>query len=278
MDGHPHLLNTLTKYNHMKRKPAVAGMFYPGNPETLKKMVNKYIADAKDFDLPNLKALICPHAGYPYSGPIAGYSYRQIKTLKKKPKTYFLLGPTHYAYIDVAVGNYEAFQTPLGEVTVDQKICAELENKGIPFIPQAHIPEHSLEVQLPFLQIVDSKAQIVPILCGSVHPDDLAEKLDPYFNKPDTFFLVSSDLSHYLPYDEAVMRDQNSLKMIEFMDLSKEDQIDACGNIGIRTLMRLAKNNGYKIKLLDYRNSGDTAGDKSQVVGYGALAVYKTTK
>jgi AmmeMemoRadiSam system protein B len=259
----------------MIRKPAVAGQFYPGNPGTLKKIVDKYMDDAKDFDLPNLKALICPHAGYPYSGPVAGYSYRQLENLKKKPSVYFLIGPSHFAYISSAVGNFDKFETPLGQVRVNKKICEELEKNGIPFIEEAHIPEHSLEAQLPFLQTVDSKAEIVPILCGSINPDDLAEKLEPYFKMPDTFFLISSDLSHYLPYEEAVLRDQNSIKKIEFMDIEHEDEIDACGNIGIRTLMRLSKNNGYQIKLLDYRNSGDTAGDRERVVGYGAVAIYK---
>jgi len=259
----------------MIRKPAVAGMFYPGNPETLKKMVNKYIDDAKDFDLPNLKAVICPHAGYPYSGPIAGYSYRQIKNLKKKPSKIFLIGPSHYAYIESSIGNFGSFTSPLGATIVNRKFVETIEEEGIPSVPEAHMKEHSLEVQLPFLQVIAPDSEIIPILCGSISPDHLAEILNKYFLNPDCFFIISSDLSHYLPYEEAVLRDQNSLKMIEFMDLSKEDSIDACGNIGIRTLMRLAKNNGYKIKLLDYRNSGDTAGDKSAVVGYGALAVYK---
>ena len=258
----------------MKRSPAVAGMFYPGNPDNLKTSVQKYINEAGDFKLPNLKALICPHAGYPYSGPTAGFSYCQLKNLKKKPSTYILIGPSHQSFIEASVGNFESYETPLGEVKVNQEIASEIE-KQITFTPEAHAQEHCLEVQLPFLQIVDPKAQIVPILCGSVSPDKLTKILDPYFKKPDIFFLISSDLSHYLPYEEAVMRDENSLKMIEFLDIENEDQIDACGNTGIRTIMRLAKNHDYTVKLLDYRNSGDTAGDKSGVVGYGALAIYK---
>jgi len=259
----------------MKRSPAVAGMFYPGNPKTLSGMVRRFLDEAGDFRLPGLKALICPHAGYPYSGPTAGFSYRQLEKMKKKPPICILVGPSHYAYIDASVGNYETYETPLGEVKVNRKICDELENSGIPFTPDAHSREHCLEVQLPFLQTVHPDAQIVPILCGAISPDALADKLEPYFKDPDIFFIISSDLSHYLPYEEAVLRDRNSLKMIEFKDIENEDKIDACGATGIKAVMRLADKHDYKIKLLDYRNSGDIAGDKSGVVGYGALAVYK---
>lgn len=260
----------------MIRKPAVAGMFYPANPEILKKAVNKYIDEAEDFILPNLKALICPHAGYPYSGPAAGYSYRQLKKLKKKPSKIFLIGPSHYAYIKSSIGNYGSFSTPIGATIVNRKFVETIEEDGIPSVPEAHVKEHSLEVQLPFLQMISPESEIIPILCGSISPDELAEKLNKYFLDPDCFFIISSDLSHYLPYEEAELRDKNTLRIIEFMDLVHEDQIDACGEVGVKTLMRLAKNNGYKIKLLNYRNSGDTAGDKSGVVGYGALAVYKS--
>jgi AmmeMemoRadiSam system protein B len=198
-----------------------------------------------------------------------------LKNLKKKPSTYILIGPSHQAYVEVSVGNFEAYEMPNGEVKVDKKICDKLEKAGIPFVQEAHMNEHCLEVQLPFLQAIDPKAKIVPILCGSISPDLLAEKLDSYFDNPDYFFIISSDLSHYLPYEEAVLRDKNSLKMIEFKDIGNEDQIDACGQTGIKTVMRLADKHDYNIKLLDYRNSGDTAGDKSGVVGYGALAVHK---
>jgi MEMO1 family protein len=260
---------------NMIRTPAVAGMFYPTDPVTLKKDVVKYINGADGFDLPNLKALICPHAGYPYSGPIAGYAYRQLKNLKKKPSRIFLIGPSHYAYIESSIGNFGSYTSPLGASIVNRRFVETIEEEGIPSVPEAHKKEHSLEVQLPFLQLVAPDAEIIPILCGSVSPDYLAEKLDKYFKMPDCFFIISSDLSHHLPYEEAELRDKNSLKIIEFLDIKNEDQIDACGEVGVKTIMRLSKNNGYKIKLLDYRNSGDTAGDKSDVVGYGALAVHK---
>ena len=259
----------------MIRVPAVAGVFYPADPDKLKKSVNQFIADAKDFVLPNLKALICPHAGYQFSGPIAGYAYRQLRNLKKKPAKIFLIGPSHYAYIQSSIGNFGSFVSPLGATIVNRKFVETIEDEGIPSVPEAHVKEHSLEVQLPFLQMIAPDSEIVPILCGSISPDYLAEILDKYFLQPDCFFIISSDLSHHLPYEIAELKDKNSLKIIEHMDMAHEDEIDACGEVGIKTIMRLAKNNGFKIKLLDYRNSGDTAGDKTSVVGYGALAVYK---
>lgn len=259
----------------MKRLPAVAGTFYPSDPEALRKSVNKFIADAKDFDLSGLKAIICPHAGYQYSGPIAGYAYRQLKSLKRKPSKIFIIGPTHYSYIKSSIGNFGAYLSPLGETLVNRRLVERIEDEGIPSVPEAHMKEHSLEVQLPFLQVIAPDSEIIPILCGSISPDYLAEILNGYFLDPDCFFIVSTDLSHHLPYEIAELKDKNSLKIIEHLDINKEDEIDACGEVGIKTLMRLAKNNGFKAKLLDYRNSGDTAGDKTSVVGYGALAIYK---
>jgi len=265
----------------MKRSAAVAGMFYASSPNELIQIISRFVDEATDFNLPNLKALIVPHAGYPYSGQIAGFAYRAIKNLKKKPKTIFLIGPSHYEYIEASVGNFEVYETPLGEIRVDQDICGELERSGIPFIQEAHRKEHCLEVQLPFIQtgaigeLRLQDMQIVPILCGSISPDKLSSILEHYFNNPDVFFIISSDFSHYLSYDEAVIKDRRSLEIIESLDMEKEMEIDACGKTGIQAIMRLAKQFNYSIKTLDYRNSGDTAGDKSAVVGYGALAIFK---
>lgn len=261
----------------MKRIPAVAGMFYPGEPETLKDAVLQFLEAAKTVELPGLKAIIVPHAGYVYSGPIAGAAYAQIS--KNVPdanrKTIFLIGPAHFGFTVASAGDYDCLITPLGEIKVNSKVVGELENRGLVFDEEVHRPEHSLEVQLPFLQRVSPGSSVVPILCGSVTPDALAEILGPYFVRPDCFFVISSDLSHYLPYAQAVETDKRSLLVIKNLDLQGEAAVDACGRIGILTLMRLAKKNGYKMKVLDYRNSGDTAGDKSAVVGYGAVACYR---
>ncbi|MBN1258425.1 AmmeMemoRadiSam system protein B, partial [Candidatus Peregrinibacteria bacterium] len=255
----------------MKREPAVAGMFYPADPTALQGMITSYLNEAKDFELPNLKGLICPHAGYVYSGPTAGVAYRQIQN-RPIPENLFLIGPAHHVYIEAGVGNYSSFVTPLGEVPVNRDIAGKLEHGDFPFEKEAHRPEHCLEVQVPFIQMTAPKSSIIPILVGGMSPEELAKSLDEYFVRPDTFFIISSDLSHYQLYDEAVETDKRTLKIIEKLDIQEENLVDACGKIGIGAIMRLAKKHGYKIKLLDYRNSGDTAGDKSAVVGYGALA------
>jgi MEMO1 family protein len=261
----------------MKRSPAVAGMFYPGEPEKLKGMVRQFLDAPHKLDLPGMKAIIVPHAGYVYSGPVAGVAYAQItkNVPESNRKTIFLLGPAHFGFTVASVGNYDCLITPLGEIKVGSRMAGELEDGGLGFDEEVHRPEHSLEVQLPFLQSVCPGADIVPILCGSVTPDALAEILGPYFARPDCFFVISSDLSHYMPYDRAVETDKRSLTTIKNLDLKGEGAVDACGKVGILTLMRLAKRNGYKLKLLDYRNSGDTAGDKSAVVGYAAMACYR---
>ena len=261
----------------MKRTPAVAGMFYPAEPGNLRAMVGEFLKSAKVEHLPGLKALIVPHAGYIYSGPIAGSAYAQIakNVPEANRKTIVLIGPAHFGFTVASVGDYDCLISPLGELKVNSKIVGELEKKGLVFDEEVHRPEHSLEVQLPFIQTVFPGSDIVPILCGSVTPDALAEILGPYFARPDCFFIVSSDLSHYTPYAEAVETDKRSLLAIKNLDFQGEGAVDACGKVGILTLMRLAKKNGYKMKVLDYRNSGDTAGDKSSVVGYGAVACYR---
>lgn len=261
----------------MKRIPAVAGMFYPSSVSALQKMVDGFLAAAKPEELKGLKALIVPHAGYIYSGPIAGSGYAQIKfnVPEKARKNIILVGPAHFGFCTAAVGNYVSFLTPLGEVQVNREIAGALEKRGVKFDEEVHRPEHSIEVQLPFIQTVSPESKIIPILLGSITPDEMAEILEYYFEMPDCFFIISSDLSHYMPYNEAVHTDKNSLNTIKNLDLAGERLVDACGRVGILTLMRLCKKHGYSMKLLDYRNSGDTAGDKSAVVGYAAVAAYK---
>ncbi len=261
----------------MKRTPAVAGMFYPAEPGRLREMVNGFLDAAKVEDLPSLKAIIVPHAGYVYSGPTAGVAYAQVakNVPESHRKTVVLIGPAHFGFTVASAGDYECLITPLGEVGVNARIVGELEGAGLGFDEEVHRPEHSLEVQLPFIQTVFPGSDIVLILCGSVTPDALAEVLGPYFARPDCFFVVSSDLSHYSPYAEAVETDKQSLTTIKNLDIQGEAVVDACGKVGIQALMRLAKKNDFKLKVLDYRNSGDTAGDKSSVVGYAAIACYQ---
>ncbi len=269
----------------MDREAAVAGMFYPDNPDTLIKTVDALLEGAEKtasdtgFDEDNnnnkTKGLIVPHAGYIYSGATAARGYNLLKNISQKKINVFILAPSHTTYITSSVGNYDNYITPLGKVKVNKKICQALMEQGIQFVPEAHEREHSLEVQIPFLMRTFKKFEIVPILLGETSADQMAQVLQPHFTKDDSLFIVSSDLSHYMPYEQARKRDIRSLEIIQTLETEQENKIDACGIMGIKIIMRLALNNQYRIQLLDYENSGDTAGDKNAVVGYGALKIYK---
>lgn len=264
----------------MDRKAAVAGGFYPSNPDTLKKEVTAFIEEAskrKTTATTDLKGIIVPHAGYVYSGPVAGFGYNLIRNAfagSGAKKTVFLLGPAHFIHTTASIGMFDSFVTPLGKVQVATALCKKLlREKIFDDSVEAHLPEHSIEVQLPFLQETLADFEVVPILLGDIDPQVLAEKLQPYFGQKGTLFVISSDLSHYLPYERAVEKDRKSIEIITALDIAKSDSIDACGKTGIITAMLMAKKDGAEIKLLDYRNSGDTAGDKEAVVGYAALSV-----
>jgi len=261
----------------MIRKPAVTGTFYPSNPKELEQMVKRFIFEAETRKIKNLKAIISPHAGYIYSGPVAGSAYKQLLSLPSQKYNVFLLGPAHYVFTTAAVGMFDEYETPLGKVKVNLEICSQLleQSSEVEDNIQAHLPEHSLEVQLPFLQQSLNNFEIIPILLGDTSISAMTELLNPYFLANDSLFVISSDLSHYKNYYEAEQTDQNTLNRIISLDTKNMDEIDACGSVGIKILMNLAKNNSYTIDLLDYRNSGDTAGDKKSVVGYSACAIHK---
>ncbi len=261
------------------RQPKVANQFYPGNAAILRQDVWKYIDEAEDVSLAGtLKALICPHAGYIYSGPVSGYSYKVLKKNDDGRKwKVLLLGPSHYvSFIGAAVSSDEKWKTPLGEVSVGD-IRKEISGgKNIVEMKEAHMQEHSLEVQIPFLQIALKNFVVYPLVFGSVRPDFLGEELSEFAQKDDVIIIASSDLSHYLPYDEAREKDLATSEAICSIDVEKMAEIgDACGRMGILTVMYLAEKSGWKCKMLSYMNSGDTAGDRDRVVGYGAYAFYK---
>ena len=187
-----------------------------------------------------------------------------------------MLFPSHFVHIGGSVGNYESYETPLGKIKVNTKICEELiKDEQLGFSPDAHQREHSLEVQLPFLCKSLKKFQIIPVLLGDIPAERLAGILEPYFNDDDSLFVISTDLSHYKPYSDAIITDKHSLNIITSLNTKLESEIDACGQKGVKVAMRLAQKHNCEIKLLDYRNSGDTAGDKSGVVGYASLAINK---
>jgi AmmeMemoRadiSam system protein B len=261
------------------RKPAVAGTFYPLGKKELKTMIEQYLSEAKDVQIGGrLRALVEPHAGYMYSGPVAAYGYRLLASRPQGISKVLMLGPSHYAgFFGLCEGGFDSWETPLGSVKAES-ILPKLDpiaKKLFATYPNAHAPEHCLEVQLPFLQTALAPGfSIEPLLCGDLEPEQAARALAPLIDDK-TLVLASSDLSHYLPYPIAVRTDRIANESVPSLDIARfETAGDACGKFPILILMHLAKMKGWKGTLLDYRNSGDTAGDKSQVVGYGCYAFY----
>ena len=254
------------------RPPAVAGMFYPAEPGQLARDVQHYLEEARPIDL-FPKALIVPHAGYIYSGAIAASAYVSIKTIASRIRRVVLLGPTHRVAVrGLALPGADAFDTPLGRVTIDTaaaRAIAHLPQVGIS--PQAHALEHSLEVQLPFLQTVLSDFTLLPLAVGMATAEEVAEVLEAVWGGDETLIVISSDLSHYLPYSTAQRIDNETAQSI--LELRQPiDHDHACGGTPISGLIVAAQKHHLAPHLLDLRNSGDTAGSHAQVVGYASFA------
>lgn len=254
------------------RPPAVAGMFYPGNADALRRDVLAMLAAAETQPL-TPKAIIVPHAGYIYSGPIAASAYTLLSPLRGRVSRVVLLGPVHRVWVPgLALPGADAFDTPLGRVEIDAKGVAAV--AGLPQVetnPGAHAMEHSLEVHLPFLQVALGDFKLVPLAVGGASPGEVAEVLDILWGGDETLIVVSSDLSHYLPYAQARSVDAGTADAI--LHLSTELIGErACGAHPINGLLLAARHKGLSAHLLDLRSSGDTAGDKHRVVGYGAFA------
>ena len=244
------------------RPPAVAGSFYPGDATRLRAEVVRLLAAAAGGAAP--KALIAPHAGYIYSGPIAASAFKRVRDFTRV----ILLGPSHYAWLDgVALPDAQSFATPLGEVPIEAP-------PGLTRSRAAHEREHSLEVEVPFLQVALGDFRLVPLAVGDASA--AADALDKLWGGPETVVVVSSDLSHYLPYAEAKRADAATAEDIVALRQLHADL--ACGSAAVNALLEVARKKGLKAELLDLRNSGDTAGDKSRVVGYGAFAFYESGK
>jgi hypothetical protein len=278
------------------RAPAVAGLFYPAEEAVLSKTVDGLLAGAPAHHILRLKGLVCPHAGYPYSGPTAAIAYKTLAG--REIQTVIILGPSHYALFQGAsVPNTDAYRTPLGTVPISAK--AQSLAKTSPFVlepqclvqrpawwAQASKPapaagqdtpdtwEHSVEVQIPFLQKTLKNFTILPVVFGNVDPEQAARVLAGVLDDK-TFVVVSSDLSHYHPYEEAKALDTRCVKAICDLNIDEMKTQEACGKVPILAMMHLARAKGWKAQLLDYRNSGDTAGDKTSVVGYSAIAFYE---
>ena len=255
------------------RPAAVAGTFYPSEARTLEREVRGYLAAAKAQAAPPPKALIVPHAGYVYSGPIAASAYALIASARERIRRVVLLGPAHRVPVrGLALPSARAFATPLGTVEIDAEAAAEA--LSLPQVSEsdlAHGYEHSLEVQLPFLQTVLAEFMIVPFAVGAATAEQAAEVIDLLWGGPETLILVSSDLSHYHGYAAARGIDGGTAQ--EILSLSTQiEHEQACGATPINGLLLCARRHGLKAELLDLRNSGDTAGDRSRVVGYASFA------
>jgi AmmeMemoRadiSam system protein B/AmmeMemoRadiSam system protein A len=258
--------------NVVARKPAVAGSFYPSGEDELARAVDGYLENADDKRLPNVRGLVVPHAGYVYSGFTAAYGFKQL--VGRDIKTVIVIAPSHRIHLSgAALLDVTHFETPLGLIHVSPKVKDLIKEDGFANVPGAHSQEHALEVELPFLQRVLGDFELIPIVVGDTDPKALASVLLKYVDDR-TLVVASSDLSHYYPYDEAVKLDSACTKAIPSLDFEGMKSCQACGDIPIQTLMRIAEEKGWVGKLLDYRNSGDTAGDKSRVVGYASVAFF----
>lgn len=260
--------------SHIVRPAAVAGMFYPKDPAELRVLLGRLLA-ANPAASAAPKALITPHAGYMYSGPIAARGYNTLAPHAAAVRRVVLLGPAHrIALRGLAVPTAKIFRTPLGDVLLDRDAMARIER-----LPQvgrsdtAHQLEHSLEVHLPFLQMLLREFMLVPLVVGWAQPHEVAEVLDVLWGGNETLVVISSDLSHYHPYEVARRLDQDTARRIEAHELPIPDE-QACGAYPINGLLSVARARQLRVERLDLRNSGDTAGDKNRVVGYGAWVLH----
>jgi len=256
------------------RPAAVAGTFYPADPATLRGAVDRLLAAAAPARgaAPAVKALIVPHAGYVYSGPIAAAAYARLAAAAAGIRRVVLLGPAHRVpFRGLALPGVDRFATPLGAVAIDAAGAAIA--RRLPQVADnaaAHADEHSLEVQLPFLQRVLGEFALVPLVVGAATGESVAALLDLLWGGPETLIVISSDLSHYHPYHDAQRMDRATAAAI--LDLAPRlDHDAACGATPVNGLLLAARRRGLAPALLDLRNSGDTAGDRRQVVGYAAF-------
>ncbi len=253
------------------RKPAVAGLFYPSDTHELQTLVNQYLTEIKPTTAPVPKAIIAPHAGYIYSGPIAASVYARLSSPNSIKKV-ILLGPSHRVPLGgLAASNMTTFATPLGNIPLDRQSINEiLTLPQVSIFEPAHSKEHSLEVQLPFLQTVLNDFTLVPLVVGETTPEQVGEVLEKLWGGEETLIVISSDLSHYHDYETAQKMDKLTSQAIENLRSEDISYKQACGYFPIQGLLYVARKLGMQAKTVDLRNSGDTAGAKDQVVGYGA--------
>jgi len=253
------------------REPAVAGQFYPGEAEELSRTVEILLDEVNSGVGDAPKALIAPHAGYIYSGSVAASAYARLRPYSKQYQRVILLGPCHRVPVQgLALSAADVFRTPLGDVPLDKTAIASIDSLCVEFFDETHEFEHSLEVHLPFLQSVLGPFALVPIVVGNTTHERVADVLDVLWGGPETLIVISSDLSHYRSYDRARAIDGETRQAIEDLEVRGIDHDVACGATPIGGLLITAKRRGMTVTTLDMKNSGDTAGDRRYVVGYGS--------
>jgi AmmeMemoRadiSam system protein B len=279
--------NTMITGNTEKniRPPAVASMFYPGGTAELRNAVQNYLSNAgTEEDVPKLKkgetaelrTLIVPHAGYIYSGKIAASAYRLLEQNQNRFKRVLLLGPAHRVWLEgAAFPEADAFQTPLGEITLDKELIEKMlaEFSWISVSDEAHAEEHCLEVQLPFLQETLGEFKLLPLVVGDAKTELLAALIHQFSEDHETLIVISTDLSHFHDYQTAREIDARTANAIEHLEQNRISTEDACGAYPLRGALLAASQNQWNVHRLGLCNSGDTAGDRGRVVGYGAWAM-----
>lgn len=258
------------------KQAAVAGTFYPDDPKILRETLQNLLCSSVLGSLPQPKAMIVPHAGYIFSGPVAANAYKVLANMAHI-KHIVLIGPSHYVAVDGAVlPTQQLFRTPLGDISVNLEFVSKLlKLPQVGLLDEAFSREHSLEVQLPFLQMSLNDFTITPVLVGRVDKQVVATILEQFWQREDTLFIISSDLSHYHDYKTALARDQQTMQAILNLDADALAVDQACGCFAIKGLLHFAKQHHLHAQLIDMRNSGDTKGDKTRVVGYGAVHFYQ---
>lgn len=258
------------------RPAAVAGMFYPDDPDALSALLDGLLTSVPDGDAPAPKAIIAPHAGYAFSGSTAARVYARLRSLRGQVTRVVLLGPVHRVPVrGLALSSAEAWETPLGPVPLDRAAAEALAD-----LPQvvtedrAHAAEHSLEVHLPFLRaVLGDGFALVPLAVGDARPEAVAEVLERLWGGPETLIVISSDLSHFHDYDTCKRVDARTVSVIEGLRFEDLEYDDACGRLPIAGLLKVARDKGLGIETVDVSNSGDTGGPPDRVVGYGAWAL-----
>ena len=257
------------------RPPAVAGMFYPSDPVELKTLVSGFLSEANRHATESpegIKAIIAPHAGYVYSGPVAASVYRYLEEIKSQISNVVLIGPSHRVpLLGLATSSADYFRTPLGDIPINKTMTQQFGQ--LPFVTEldeAHNMEHSLEVHLPFLQLTLGEFQLTPIVAGDATAEQVKQLIDLALSNKNTLLVISSDLSHYHDYNTAQMLDRDTCNAIESLSVNELDSQHACGYVPVRGLLKYAKEHGLTAKTVDCRNSGDTAGPRNEVVGYGS--------